>query len=119
MNICLCAPDTVLDMLSSAAPLPPVRRHTEHVTGSRGCLDDHIPAHPGTAATPSHPQSSYEVSVIHINYCSVRNDFPKVSEWHKWISFNSVNHCLVNGVSVLFLNVIFGLKIFNFGCKLQ
>lgn len=49
----MCAADTVLDMLSSAAPLPPVRRHTENVKGSRGCLEyDHAPAHPGTATTP-------------------------------------------------------------------
>lgn len=41
----LLTPDTVLDMLNSAAPLPPIRRHTEHVKGSRGCLEyDHVPA---------------------------------------------------------------------------
>lgn len=41
----LLTPDTVFDMLNSAAPLPPVRRHTEHVKGSRGCLEyDHLPA---------------------------------------------------------------------------
>ncbi|XP_032389460.1 E3 ubiquitin-protein ligase CBL-B-B isoform X1 [Etheostoma spectabile] len=41
----LLTPDTVLDMLNSAAPLPPVRRHTEHVKGSRGCLEyNHLPA---------------------------------------------------------------------------
>ncbi|XP_010780901.1 E3 ubiquitin-protein ligase CBL-B-like isoform X2 [Notothenia coriiceps] len=40
----LLTPDTVLDMLSSAAPLPPLRRHTDHVTGSRGFLEyDHLP----------------------------------------------------------------------------
>lgn len=54
MNVCLCAADTVLDMLSSAAPLPPVRRHTENVKGSRGGLEyDHIPAHPGPSPAPS------------------------------------------------------------------
>ncbi|KAK1882654.1 E3 ubiquitin-protein ligase CBL-B [Dissostichus eleginoides] len=40
----LLTPDKVLDMLSSAAPLPPLRRHTDHVTGSRGFLEyDHLP----------------------------------------------------------------------------
>ncbi|KAI4814550.1 hypothetical protein KUCAC02_003741 [Chaenocephalus aceratus] len=40
----LLTPDTVLDMLSSAAPLPPLRRHTDCVTGSRGFLEyDHLP----------------------------------------------------------------------------
>ncbi|XP_026226267.1 E3 ubiquitin-protein ligase CBL-B-B isoform X2 [Anabas testudineus] len=32
----LLTPDTVFDMLNTAAPLPPVRRHTENVKGSRG-----------------------------------------------------------------------------------
>ncbi|KAM7374925.1 hypothetical protein PAMP_007556 [Pampus punctatissimus] len=41
----LLTPDTVFDMMNSAAPLPPVRRHIEHVKGSRGCLEyDHLPA---------------------------------------------------------------------------
>ncbi|XP_070838776.1 E3 ubiquitin-protein ligase CBL-B-B [Chaetodon trifascialis] len=41
----LLTPDTVFDMLNSAAPLPPARRHTENVKGSRGCLEyDHLPA---------------------------------------------------------------------------
>ncbi|XP_071317637.1 E3 ubiquitin-protein ligase CBL-B-B isoform X4 [Trachinotus anak] len=40
----LLNPDTVFDMLNSAAPLPPVRRHTENVKGSRGCLEyDQLP----------------------------------------------------------------------------
>ncbi|XP_026183500.1 E3 ubiquitin-protein ligase CBL-B-B isoform X5 [Mastacembelus armatus] len=42
----LLTPDTVFDMLNSAAPLPPVRRHTENVKGSRGgCVEyGHLPA---------------------------------------------------------------------------
>ncbi|KAI3373484.1 hypothetical protein L3Q82_021955 [Scortum barcoo] len=41
----LLTPDTVFDMLNSAAPLPPVRRQIENVKGSRGCLEyDHLPA---------------------------------------------------------------------------
>ncbi|XP_053188013.1 E3 ubiquitin-protein ligase CBL-B-B [Scomber japonicus] len=41
----LLTPDAVFDMLNSAAPLPPVRRHIEQVKGSRGCLEyDHLPA---------------------------------------------------------------------------
>uniref|UniRef100_UPI0037E7A40E E3 ubiquitin-protein ligase CBL-B isoform X2 n=1 Tax=Semicossyphus pulcher TaxID=241346 RepID=UPI0037E7A40E len=41
----LLTPDTVFDMLNSSAPLPPVRRHTETVKGSGGCLEyDHVPA---------------------------------------------------------------------------
>ncbi|XP_071780953.2 E3 ubiquitin-protein ligase CBL-B isoform X1 [Centroberyx gerrardi] len=43
----LLTPDTVFDMLNSAAPLPPVRRQAgENVKGlSRGCLEyDHLPA---------------------------------------------------------------------------
>ncbi|XP_038565024.1 E3 ubiquitin-protein ligase CBL-B-B isoform X2 [Micropterus salmoides] len=41
----LLTPDTVFDMLNNAAPLPPVRRHTENVKASRGCLEnDRLPA---------------------------------------------------------------------------
>uniref|UniRef100_A0A0F8AEV3 E3 ubiquitin-protein ligase CBL n=1 Tax=Larimichthys crocea TaxID=215358 RepID=A0A0F8AEV3_LARCR len=41
----LLTPDAVFDMLNSAAPLPPVRRHADNVKGSRGCLEyDHLPA---------------------------------------------------------------------------
>ncbi|XP_059206984.1 E3 ubiquitin-protein ligase CBL-B-B isoform X2 [Centropristis striata] len=41
----LLTPDTVFDMLNSGAPLPPVRRPTELVKGSRSCLEyDHLPA---------------------------------------------------------------------------
>ncbi|XP_068456812.1 E3 ubiquitin-protein ligase CBL-B-B isoform X2 [Clinocottus analis] len=41
----LLTPGTVFDMLNSAAPLPPVRRHAEHSKSSRGCLEyDHLPA---------------------------------------------------------------------------
>lgn len=44
----ICDLDTVFDMLGSAAPLPPVRRHTENVKGSRGFLDyDHLPSSQG------------------------------------------------------------------------
>ncbi|XP_070773321.1 E3 ubiquitin-protein ligase CBL-B-B [Enoplosus armatus] len=40
----LLTPDTVFDMLNCAAPLPPLRRHTENVK-ARGCLEyDHLPA---------------------------------------------------------------------------
>lgn len=50
---CVCDADAVLDMLSSAAPLPPLRQPTDQAKGSRGCLDfDHLPAHPGTPTTP-------------------------------------------------------------------
>ncbi|XP_033834382.1 E3 ubiquitin-protein ligase CBL-B-B [Periophthalmus magnuspinnatus] len=35
----LLTPDTVFDMLSNAAPLPPVRRHAENMKGFRSCLD--------------------------------------------------------------------------------
>ncbi|XP_060912081.1 E3 ubiquitin-protein ligase CBL-B-B isoform X1 [Labrus mixtus] len=35
----LLTPDTVIDMLNNAVPLPPLRRHTEHVKGSRCCLE--------------------------------------------------------------------------------
>lgn len=45
----VCVVDTVLDMLSSAAPLPPLRRHTDCVTGSRGFLEyDHLPGTQGS-----------------------------------------------------------------------
>ncbi|KAF3706812.1 E3 ubiquitin-protein ligase CBL-B [Channa argus] len=41
----LLTPDTVFEMLNSAAPMPPVRRHTENVKGSRGSPKyDQIPA---------------------------------------------------------------------------
>ncbi|TKS83853.1 E3 ubiquitin-protein ligase CBL-B [Collichthys lucidus] len=41
----LLTPDAVFDMLNSAAPLPPLRRHADNVKGSRGCLEyDHLPA---------------------------------------------------------------------------
>nr|XP_046265905.1 E3 ubiquitin-protein ligase CBL-B-B isoform X2 [Scatophagus argus] len=41
----LLTPDTMFDVLNSAAPLPPVRRHTESVKDSRSCLEyDHLPA---------------------------------------------------------------------------
>ncbi|KAF0038735.1 hypothetical protein F2P81_009219 [Scophthalmus maximus] len=40
----LLTPDAVFDMLNSAAPLPPLRRNTESVKGSRGFLEyDHLP----------------------------------------------------------------------------
>ncbi|XP_030294366.1 E3 ubiquitin-protein ligase CBL-B isoform X2 [Sparus aurata] len=43
-DILLPPQDTVFDMLNSAAPLPPVRRHTENVKGFGGCLEcDHLP----------------------------------------------------------------------------
>uniref|UniRef100_H2RM64 E3 ubiquitin-protein ligase CBL n=1 Tax=Takifugu rubripes TaxID=31033 RepID=H2RM64_TAKRU len=55
----LLTPDAVLDMLSSAAPLPPVRRHADSVKGSRGCLEyDHLPAHAvstGCLQAPARP----------------------------------------------------------------
>uniref|UniRef100_H3CT48 E3 ubiquitin-protein ligase CBL n=1 Tax=Tetraodon nigroviridis TaxID=99883 RepID=H3CT48_TETNG len=55
-QLLLTPADTVLDMLSSAAPLPPVRRHTENVKGSRGRLEyDHIPAHAGCLQAPARP----------------------------------------------------------------
>lgn len=45
----MCDADAVFDMLSNAAPLPPVRRHTESVKGCRGFLDyDLLPANQGT-----------------------------------------------------------------------
>ncbi|KAM3868852.1 E3 ubiquitin-protein ligase CBL-B-B [Diretmus argenteus] len=41
----LLTPDTVFDMLNSAAPLPPLRRQTGEKGPSRGCLEyDHSPA---------------------------------------------------------------------------
>ncbi|XP_075876199.1 E3 ubiquitin-protein ligase CBL-B-B isoform X1 [Nelusetta ayraudi] len=52
----LLTPDAVFDMLSSAAPLPPVRRHTDSVKGSRGFLDyDHLPASQVSMECPQAP----------------------------------------------------------------
>ncbi|XP_034462877.1 E3 ubiquitin-protein ligase CBL-B-B [Hippoglossus hippoglossus] len=52
----LLTPDTVFDMLNSAAPLPPVRRHTENVKGSRGCLEyDHLPVLMDCSQAPARP----------------------------------------------------------------
>lgn len=50
----ICALDIVFDMVNSATPLPPVRRHTENVKGSRGPLEyDHLPENQGTTMSPS------------------------------------------------------------------
>lgn len=47
----MCDADTVFDMLNTAAPLPPVRRHTDNVKGSRGGPKyDQLPASQGRAA---------------------------------------------------------------------
>ncbi|XP_062262307.1 E3 ubiquitin-protein ligase CBL-B-B isoform X2 [Platichthys flesus] len=52
----LLTPDTVFDMLNSAAPLPPVRRHTENVKGSRGGLEyDHLPVLMDCSQAPARP----------------------------------------------------------------
>ncbi|XP_056253355.1 E3 ubiquitin-protein ligase CBL-B-B isoform X3 [Seriola aureovittata] len=52
----LLNPDTVFDMPNSAAPLPPVRRHTENVKGSRACLEyDHLPASMDCSQAPARP----------------------------------------------------------------
>ncbi|XP_058483124.1 E3 ubiquitin-protein ligase CBL-B-B [Solea solea] len=53
----LLTPDTVFDMLSSAAPLPPVRRYTEHLKDSRSCrLEyDHLPVLMDCSQAPARP----------------------------------------------------------------
>ncbi|XP_016897361.1 E3 ubiquitin-protein ligase CBL-B isoform X3 [Cynoglossus semilaevis] len=53
----LLTPDTVFDMLNSAAPLPPVRRPTENVKSSRSCrLEyDHLPVSMDCLQAPARP----------------------------------------------------------------
>ncbi|XP_040005455.1 E3 ubiquitin-protein ligase CBL-B-B isoform X2 [Xiphias gladius] len=52
----LLTPDTVFDMLNSAAPLPPVRRHTENVKGSRAYLEyNHLPVSMDCLQAPARP----------------------------------------------------------------
>ncbi|XP_047186540.1 E3 ubiquitin-protein ligase CBL-B-B isoform X2 [Scophthalmus maximus] len=52
----LLTPDAVFDMLNSAAPLPPLRRNTESVKGSRGFLEyDHLPVLMDYSQAPARP----------------------------------------------------------------
>uniref|UniRef100_A0A4W6DL41 E3 ubiquitin-protein ligase CBL n=1 Tax=Lates calcarifer TaxID=8187 RepID=A0A4W6DL41_LATCA len=48
--------NTVFDLLNGAAPLPPVRRLTENVKGSRACLEyDHLPVSMDCSQAPARP----------------------------------------------------------------
>lgn len=86
----VCDADAVFDILSNAAPLPPGRRHTESVKGSRGFVDyDHLPASQGTSSPPSgrkiccwhiqqddtshKPVSNFRVILIVMNIISSRS----------------------------------------------
>ncbi|XP_029375767.1 E3 ubiquitin-protein ligase CBL-B-B isoform X1 [Echeneis naucrates] len=52
----LLNPEAVFDMLNSGAPLPPIRRHTENVKSSRGCLEyGHLPVSMACSQAPARP----------------------------------------------------------------
>ena len=76
----ICCLDTVFDMLNSAAPLPPVRRHTENVKGSRGCLEyDHLPGSHGRALSPSQQISTWRHSHRSWEGCNLHKNMWKYS----------------------------------------